>query len=48
MRTPPLLILFAWIGEAFTAPEQYSLDSAAAIKVSDDIVAEITMLGHLT
>lgn len=30
-----------WIGGAFTAPETHSPESAAAIKVSDDLVAEL-------
>jgi len=31
-----------WIGGAFTPPESHSSESAAAIKVSDDLVAELT------
>jgi FMN-dependent NADH-azoreductase len=30
-----------WIGGAFTPPEQHSPDSAAAIKISNDLVAEL-------
>jgi FMN-dependent NADH-azoreductase len=30
-----------WIGGAFTLPEQHSPESAAAIKISDDLVAEL-------
>jgi FMN-dependent NADH-azoreductase len=30
-----------WISGAFTSPEQHSLESAAAIKISDDLVAEL-------
>jgi FMN-dependent NADH-azoreductase len=30
-----------WIGGAFTPPEQHSPESAAAIKVSDELVAEL-------
>ncbi len=30
-----------WIGGAFTSPESHSPESAAAIKVSDDLVAEL-------
>jgi FMN-dependent NADH-azoreductase len=47
VRTPQPLVDFAWIGGAFTPREQHSPESAAAIKVSDDLVAEITMLDHL-
>jgi FMN-dependent NADH-azoreductase len=30
-----------WIGGAFTPPDQHSPESAAAIKISDDLVAEL-------
>src|SRR5258708_5856444 len=30
-----------WIGGAFTPPEQHSPESAAAIKISNDLVAEL-------
>ena len=30
-----------WIGGAFTPPEQHSPESAAAIKISTDLVAEL-------
>jgi FMN-dependent NADH-azoreductase len=30
-----------WIGGAFTAPETHSAESAAAIKISDDLIAEL-------
>ncbi len=30
-----------WIGGAFTPPEQHSPESASAIKISDDLVAEL-------
>jgi FMN-dependent NADH-azoreductase len=43
MRAPPPLVDFAWIGGAFTPREQHSPEGAAAIKVSDDLVAEITI-----
>ena len=36
-----------WIGGAFTPPEQHSAESAAAIKVSDDLVAELKSADHI-
>jgi FMN-dependent NADH-azoreductase len=41
MRTPPPFVDLAWIGGAFTPREQHSPASAAAIKVSDGLVAEL-------
>jgi hypothetical protein len=39
--SPPPFVGFSWIGGAFTPREQHSPESAAAIKVSDDLVAEL-------
>ena len=36
-----------WIGGAFTPPEQHSPESAAAIKISDDLVAELKSADHI-
>lgn len=36
-----------WIGGAFTRPEEHSPESAAAIKVSDELVGEIQAAEHL-
>jgi FMN-dependent NADH-azoreductase len=36
-----------WIGGAFTPPEQHSPESAAAIKISDDLVAELQVADHI-
>jgi FMN-dependent NADH-azoreductase len=36
-----------WIGGAFTPREQHSPESAAAIKVSDDLVAEMKSADHI-
>jgi FMN-dependent NADH-azoreductase len=36
-----------WIGGAFTPPEQHSPESAAAIKVSDDLVSELQAADHI-
>lgn len=36
-----------WIGGAFTPPEQHSPESAAAIKVSNDLVAELQAADHI-
>ena len=41
IKTPPPFVDHAWIGGAFTPREQHSPESAAAIKVSDELVAEI-------
>jgi FMN-dependent NADH-azoreductase len=41
MKTPPPFVDHAWIGGAFTPREQHSPESAAAIKVSDDLVTEL-------
>jgi FMN-dependent NADH-azoreductase len=37
----------AWIGGAFTPPDQHSPEMAAAIKVSNDLVAELQAADHL-
>jgi FMN-dependent NADH-azoreductase len=47
MKTPPPFVDLAWIGGAFTPREQHSPESAAAIKVSDDLVAEIKAADHI-
>ncbi|MGH7043967.1 MAG: FMN-dependent NADH-azoreductase [Acetobacteraceae bacterium] len=47
IRTPPPLVDFAWISGAFTPREQHSPESAAAIKVSDDLIAEIRAADHI-
>jgi FMN-dependent NADH-azoreductase len=36
-----------WIGGAFTPPEQHSPESAAAIKVSNDLVTELMAADHI-
>jgi FMN-dependent NADH-azoreductase len=36
-----------WIGGAFTPPEQHSPESAAAIRVSNDLVAELRAADHI-
>ena len=41
MKTNLPFIDQAWIGGAFTPPEQHSPESAAAIKISNDLVAEL-------
>ena len=41
IKTPPPFVDHARIGGAFTPREQHSPESAAAIKVSDELVAEI-------
>jgi FMN-dependent NADH-azoreductase len=47
MRTPPPLVDFAWIGGAYTPREQHSPENAAAIKVSDDLIAELKAADHI-
>ena len=46
-RTPPPFVDLAWIGGAFTPREQHSPESIAAIKVSDDLVAELKAADHI-
>jgi FMN-dependent NADH-azoreductase len=36
-----------WIGGAFTPPEQHSPESTAAIKISNDLVAELKSADHI-
>lgn len=36
-----------WIGGAFAPPEQHSPESAAAIKISNDLVAELQAADHI-
>jgi FMN-dependent NADH-azoreductase len=36
-----------WIGGAFTPPEKHSVENAAAIKISDDLVAELQAADHI-
>jgi FMN-dependent NADH-azoreductase len=45
--TPPPFVDLAWIGGAYTPREQHSPESAAAIKVSDDLVAELIAADHI-
>ena len=47
VKTPPPFVDFAWIGGAFTPRDQHSPESAAAIKVSDDLVAELKAADHI-
>jgi FMN-dependent NADH-azoreductase len=47
MKTPPPFVDLAWIGGAFTPREQHSPESAAAIKVSDALVAELKAADHI-
>lgn len=41
MKTRLPFVDMPWIGGAFTPPEQHSPESAAAIKISDDLIAEL-------
>jgi FMN-dependent NADH-azoreductase len=47
MKTPPPFVDLAWIGGAFTPRDQHSPESAAAIRVSDDLVAELKAADHI-
>jgi FMN-dependent NADH-azoreductase len=47
MKTPPPFVDLAWIGGAFTPREQHSPEIVAAIKVSDDLVAELKAADHI-
>jgi FMN-dependent NADH-azoreductase len=47
MRTDLPFIDLPWIGGAFTPPEQHSPESRAAIKVSNDLVAELKAADHI-
>ena len=46
-KTPPPFVDLAWIGGAFTPREQHSPEIAAAIKVSDDLIAELKAADHI-
>ncbi|TXN00168.1 FMN-dependent NADH-azoreductase [Methylobacterium sp. WL64] len=46
-KTVPPFVDAPWIGGAFTPPEQHSPESAAAIAISDDLVAELQAADHL-
>ena len=41
MNTKPPFVDFAWIGGAFTPRDQHSPESIAAMKISDELVAEL-------
>jgi len=47
MKTPPPFVDFAWIGGAFTPREQHSPENVAAIRVSDDLIAELKAADHI-
>jgi FMN-dependent NADH-azoreductase len=47
MKTNLPFIDLPWIGGAFTSPEQHSVEYAAAIKISDDLVAELKAVDHI-
>ena len=44
---PPPYVDLAWIAGAFTLPEQRTPEAAVAIKVSDDLVAELKAADHI-
>jgi FMN-dependent NADH-azoreductase len=47
MKTPPPFVDHAWISGAFMPREQHSPESVAAIRVSDDLVAELKAADHI-
>jgi len=47
MKTKPPFVDFAWIGGAFTPREQHSPEIAAAIKISDELIAELQAADHI-
>ncbi len=47
MKTPLPFVDLPWIGGAFTPAEQHSPDMAAAIKVSNDLIAELKTANHI-
>jgi FMN-dependent NADH-azoreductase len=47
MKTRPPFVDFAWIGGAFTPREQHSPEIAAAIKISDELIAELQAADHI-
>jgi FMN-dependent NADH-azoreductase len=46
-KTPPPFVDLAWIGGAFTPRDQHSPESVAAIRVSDELVAELQAADHI-
>ncbi len=47
LKTKLPFVDLPWIGGAFTPAEQHSPESAAAIKISDDLVAELKAADHI-
>src|ERR1700676_1706584 len=47
MKTPPPFVDLAWIGGPSPRREHHSPESAAAIKVSDELVAELKAADHI-
>ncbi len=47
LKTSLPFVDLPWIGGAFTPPEQHSSESAAAIKVSNDLVAELQSADYI-
>jgi FMN-dependent NADH-azoreductase len=47
MKTNLPFVDMPWIGGAFTPPEQHSAESKAAIKISDELVAELKAADHI-
>lgn len=46
-KTPLPYVDLPWIGGAYTPAEQHSPEMAAAIKVSDDLIAELQRADHI-
>lgn len=47
MKTPLPFVDMPWIGGAFTPAEQHSPEMKAAIKISDDLIAELQAADHI-
>lgn len=47
MKTPLPFVDMPWIGGAFTPSEQHSPEMKAAIKISDDLIAELQAADHI-
>lgn len=47
MKTPLPFVDMPWIGGAFTPAEQHSAEMQAAIKISDDLIAELQAADHI-
>ena len=47
IKTPPPFVDHAWIAGAFTPREQHSPENVAAIRISNDLIAELKAADHI-